>query len=589
MWPDVHPAAGHTHLPAFIADPGETDVWMTVMAIFLVVAVLAVGILFLRLHTLPERMAHRTHKLQFEIVAVLGLIALFTHMHIFWVVGLLLALIDLPDFTTPLRSMAGSLEKMAGDEPGAGGGKESGTVARAAGRPKGPKPGARRTPRPRRRRSVRGAWARRARGGPGPFPCRPGTRRRPMLELLLCSLLTILPDYLFRRYVQGRRLGKEITFYSVWFELRWGITACLMLTVGLITVIFYNHPSTTNVTAFYRTVPIVPEANGRVAETYVGFTDDIKQGQPIFRLDSSKQEAAVEAARKKIAEIDAEMIVAKSDIAAADGKIQEARVAHQQAVDELETKQELQRRNPGMVPARDIEKLQLAVEGRQGTILSATASKEAAQGRVSTLLPAGKESAEAALNQAQVDLDKTVIRAGVTGRVEQFALRVGDIVNPFMRPAGVLIPEGAGRQRLQAGFGQIEAQIMKVGMIAEATCVSKPWTVIPMVVTGVQDFIAAGQFRGGEQLVDPQQVTRPGTILVFLEPLYAGGLDGVTPGSSCIANAYSSNHDLLESKDIGSVKRFVLHAVDAVGLVHAMILRIQALVLPIKTLVFSGH
>ena len=410
-----------------------------------------------------------------------------------------------------------------------------------------------------------------------------------MLELLLCSLLTILPDYLFRRYVQGRRLGKEITFYSVWFELRWGITACLMLTVGLITVIFYNHPSTTNVTAFYRTVPIVPEANGRVAETYVGFTDDIKQGQPIFRLDSSKQEAAVEAARKKIAEIDAEMIVAKSDIAAADGKIQEARVAHQQAVDELETKQELQRRNPGMVPARDIEKLQLAVEGRKGTILSATSAKEAAVGRVSTLLPAGKESAEAALNQAQVDLDKTVIRAGVTGRVEQFALRVGDIVNPFMRPAGVLIPEGAGRQRLQAGFGQIEAQIMKVGMIAEATCVSKPWKVIPMVVTGVQDFIAAGQFRGGEQLVDPQQVTRPGTILVFLEPLYAGGLDGVTPGSSCIANAYSSNHDLLESKDIGSVKRFVLHAVDAVGLVHAMILRIQALILPIKTLVFSGH
>ena len=86
---------------------------------------------------------------------------------------------------------------------------------------------------------------------------------------------------------------------------------------------------------------------------------------------------------------------------------------------------------------------------------------------------------------------------------------------------------------------------MKVGMIAEVTCVSKPFTIIPMVVTGVQDFIAAGQFRGGEQLIDAQQVTRPGTILVFLEPLYKGGLDGVTPGSSCIANAYTSNHDLI--------------------------------------------
>jgi hypothetical protein len=130
---------------------------------------------------------------------------------------------------------------------------------------------------------------------------------------------------------------------------------------------------------------------------------------------------------------------------------------------------------------------------------------------------------------------------------------------------------------------------MKVGMIAEATCVSKPFTVIPMVVTAVQDFIAAGQFRGGEQLLEAQQVTRPGTLLVFLEPLYPGGLDGVTPGSSCIANAYSNNHDVIAAKETGMIRGAALHAVDALALVHALILRLQALVLPFKTLVFSGH
>jgi multidrug resistance efflux pump len=410
-----------------------------------------------------------------------------------------------------------------------------------------------------------------------------------MLELLLCSLVTILPDYLYRRYVQGKRFGKEITLYSVWFELRWGITACLMLTVGLITVIFYNHPSTSNVTLFFRTVPIVPETNGRVAEVFVGFTGSIAKGAPIFRLDSSKQEAAVETARRKIVEIEAALVVAQADLVKAEGQIQEAKGAYQQAVDELETKQELHRRNPGVVALRDIEKLEVLVEGRQGAVTSATAAKQGTEARISTLLPAEKASAEAALAQAEVDLDKTVVRAGVSGRVEQFALRVGDIVNPFMRPAGVLIPEGAGQQALQAGFGQIEAQIMKVGMAAEVTCVSKPFTVIPMVVTQVQDYIAAGQFRGGEQLIDLQQVTRPGTILAFLEPLYPGGFDDVTPGSSCIANAYSSNHDVIASKDTGAVRRVVLHAVDALGLVHALILRLQALVLPFKTLVFSGH
>ena len=109
-----------------------------------------------------------------------------------------------------------------------------------------------------------------------------------MLEILFCSLLTIVPDYLFRRFVQDKRIGKEITIFSVWFELRWGITACLVLAVCLITVIFYNHPSTTNVTLFFRTVPIVPETNGRVAEVYVGVTGPIAKGAPIFRLDSSE-------------------------------------------------------------------------------------------------------------------------------------------------------------------------------------------------------------------------------------------------------------------------------------------------------------
>jgi hypothetical protein len=106
-------AAAPSHLPAFITAPGQTDVLMVVTAVILVVATVMIGTLFLRLHTLPERMAHGTQKLQFEIVAVLGLLALFTHIHLFWVAGLLLALIDLPDFLTPLRRMAGSLETMA--------------------------------------------------------------------------------------------------------------------------------------------------------------------------------------------------------------------------------------------------------------------------------------------------------------------------------------------------------------------------------------------------------------------------------------------------------------------------------------------
>jgi hypothetical protein len=115
----MNSAAPH-NLPFYITEPGHTDVLLVITAIFLIMSVLAVGLLFLRIHTLPERMAHKAQKLQFEIVAVLGLLALFTHEHIFWVAGLLLALIDLPDFGSPLRRIAGASEVMAGLPPGSG-------------------------------------------------------------------------------------------------------------------------------------------------------------------------------------------------------------------------------------------------------------------------------------------------------------------------------------------------------------------------------------------------------------------------------------------------------------------------------------
>ena len=112
---ELHPLASH-HLPFFITPPGETDVLFVIMAIVLIGAVLGVGVFFFWLHSLPERMVH--NKIQFDIVAVLALLSLFTHQHAFWVAALLIALIDLPKFSLPdfsglLERIAGSLEAIA--------------------------------------------------------------------------------------------------------------------------------------------------------------------------------------------------------------------------------------------------------------------------------------------------------------------------------------------------------------------------------------------------------------------------------------------------------------------------------------------
>src|SRR3981189_3539398 len=120
-----------------------------------------------------------------------------------------------------------------------------------------------------------------------------------MVELMLCSMFTLLPDYLIRRYVQGKRIGREITLFSVWYELRWGITLCLILTMLLITLVLYNHPSSKDVSPLFRTISIFAEIGGRVSDVYVGYNQKVKKGDPLFKIDSKRQEAAVATARAR--------------------------------------------------------------------------------------------------------------------------------------------------------------------------------------------------------------------------------------------------------------------------------------------------
>ena len=109
---EINPAAPH-HLPWFITAPGASDGLFTAMIIFLIVVLLLIGVLYFKLHALPEHMAHRTSKVQMEFVAVLAVLALFTHEHLFWIAALLLALIEIPDFSTPINTMAQSLQRIA--------------------------------------------------------------------------------------------------------------------------------------------------------------------------------------------------------------------------------------------------------------------------------------------------------------------------------------------------------------------------------------------------------------------------------------------------------------------------------------------
>lgn len=112
MSAEVHPLAPH-HLPKFIGGPDGSDPLFIVVLILLVVILMVVGNLYFKLHAVPERMAHKHNNTQLQFITILTLLALFTHNNVFWVAALLLAVIRLPDFSTPINSIAKSLAQLA--------------------------------------------------------------------------------------------------------------------------------------------------------------------------------------------------------------------------------------------------------------------------------------------------------------------------------------------------------------------------------------------------------------------------------------------------------------------------------------------
>ncbi len=103
-------------LPIFISGPDQTDILFSMVVILFIASLFGIGIFYLRIHSLPDKIAHAGGKIQLQIVSILCLISLFTHNHFYWIAALLLAFMEFPDFLSPIKSMARSLKKIANQE-----------------------------------------------------------------------------------------------------------------------------------------------------------------------------------------------------------------------------------------------------------------------------------------------------------------------------------------------------------------------------------------------------------------------------------------------------------------------------------------
>ena len=360
-----------------------------------------------------------------------------------------------------------------------------------------------------------------------------------MIELLI----TCFPLLLRMAYLRWR--GRPVTLYNVHRAL----FVWIVLFVALIFTVEYYHPDTPNALIPYRVVPIVTERGGTVTEVPVKAGQTVKVGDLLFTVDDSSEKAAVATAQTAVGEVNSQIDVVKAQIKAAAADLARTKAVLDTANLTLSEQQDLKDKNSPAYTLNRYENAKAAQEQAAANVNAANSKMEALQVQLDQVLPAELKSAEAALDQAKVNLAKTKVYSSVSGKIEQLTLNVGARAAQFsVNPAMVIVPDRDETDPIEivAGFSQTNSAVLHVGMPAEVACENNinsgmANTVLAARIVRIQDVIATGQLGPTGVLMQPSDRRGPGDLVVHVRLEYPEQNALLVDGARCLVQAYTTH------------------------------------------------
>lgn len=358
-----------------------------------------------------------------------------------------------------------------------------------------------------------------------------------MLELLFTSFPAVI------RYYQLRRRGEPMTVSN----MKTAVFLWLLMAFFLFLAIFYYHPKSYSGIVPFRTVSVVAQAGGPVTRILVRNGQQVKAGDLLFEIENSTQQAALKQASTEIESIDAQEAKAKSAVEVAQANVEAVDAQIKQLTVDLASAEELLRKGAGTADA--VRKLSTSLDTAKFSLDAGQAQVKQAQTELTDVLPAARKTAEAAVEAAKVQLERTRVTAFSDGTVTQLLLSVGSPASQFVRnPAMVIVPDRTADtpKRVVAGFSQVAFDVLHTGMPAEIACdsnsnIGMKNAVIAARVADIQPAIAAGQVTPEATLVDPESRIVRGSVLVSFEIEHAEQRDMLLDGTGCLVQTYTNN------------------------------------------------
>ncbi|KKD58304.1 membrane protein [Grimontia sp. AD028] len=291
----------------------------------------------------------------------------------------------------------------------------------------------------------------------------------------------------------------------------------IVLIGTLILLMNYNHPHTALGGNVYVTTPIVPNVRGQVVEVPVQANQPLKQGDILFKIDQTRFKARVMEAKAALQDAQQSVLTRQAAYSTAKANTLKALAERDRTKKEFERYQKGAKK--GAFTASD-------VDNKRQIYLAAEASLEAAEAEEDRQLlgitsqingvDTTVAKAQAALEQAQFDLDSTIVRAPTDGYVTQVTLRPGMMAVPMpLRPVMTFVNED--RTRYVGAFRQNSLLRLKPGFEAEFIFRALPGKTFQGKVVEVLPAIAEGQIQAQGMLMGDKMFSDQGRALVVLE------------------------------------------------------------------------
>jgi len=158
-------------------------------------------------------------------------------------------------------------------------------------------------------------------------------------------------------------------------------------------------------------VDVSSQLSGRIDEVYVDFNAVVAEGDPLARLDPLRFDSRVE-------ELSAALAVAKAELLSVDASLEGARARFDE--DERDYGRKLDLASKGGVSTSEVSRARAVKLQSESALATLTASREI---KVATIA-----AAAASLRQAQIDLERTIIRAPISGVVIRRSIEPGQTV-----------------------------------------------------------------------------------------------------------------------------------------------------------------